>query len=111
MTVAIVLIIAAIAIPNLVRARMPANDSAAASGHTIVVGEAGYLGTYPKVGYATLAQFGGAATSCVPAPADGCIIDNNNLAANGRGNGKSGYKFAVMLGARSSGCTTRGLVR
>jgi len=41
--VAIILIIAAIAIPNLMRARMAANDSsAAASEHTIVVGEVGY---------------------------------------------------------------------
>ena len=40
--VAIILIIAAIAIPNLMRARMAANDSsAAASVHTIVVGEDG----------------------------------------------------------------------
>jgi prepilin-type N-terminal cleavage/methylation domain-containing protein len=46
--VAIILIIAAIAIPNLMRARMAANDSsAAASEHTIVVGEVGYLGAYP----------------------------------------------------------------
>jgi type IV pilus assembly protein PilA len=43
--VAIILIIAAIAIPNLMRARMAANDSsAAASVHTIVVGEVGYYG-------------------------------------------------------------------
>jgi type II secretory pathway pseudopilin PulG len=59
---AIILILAAIAIPNLMCARMAANDSSAAvSGHTIVVGEVGYLGTYPTVGYATLAQLGSAA--------------------------------------------------
>ena len=46
--VAIILIIAAIAIPNLMRARMAANDSsAAASEHTIIVGEVGYYGAYP----------------------------------------------------------------
>ena len=57
--VAIILIIAAIAIPNLMRARMAANDSsAAASEHTIVVGEVGYLGAYPTLGYGTLAQLG-----------------------------------------------------
>ena len=96
--VAIILIIAAIAIPNLMRARMAANDSsAAASEHTIVVGQVGYLGAYPANGYATLAQLGGAATPCVPAPANGCLIDNN-LATNGAGNGKSGYKFAVAPG-------------
>ena len=48
--VAIILIIAAIAIPNLMRARMAANDSsAAASEHTIIVGEVGYYGAYPTV--------------------------------------------------------------
>src|SRR5271169_4233298 len=68
--VAIILIIAAIAIPNLMRARMAANDSSAAgSEHTIVVGEVGYLGAYPTLGYGTLARLGGAATPCVPGTA------------------------------------------
>jgi type IV pilus assembly protein PilA len=97
--VAIILIIAAIAIPNLMRARMAANDSsAAASEHTIIVAEVGYYGAYPTQGYGTLAQLGGAAP-CVPAIATGCLIDNN-LATNGPGgNGKSGYKFAVVVTA------------
>ena len=95
--VAIILIIAAIAIPNLLRARMAANDSsAAASEHTIIVGEVGYYGAYPTVGYATLAALGtNAATPCIPSVAFGCLIDNN-LASDGTpaGSGKSGYKFA-----------------
>jgi type IV pilus assembly protein PilA len=96
--VAIILIIAAIAIPNLMRARMAANDSsAAASIHTIIVGEVGYQGAYPTNGYATLAQLGGSQTPCIPAPANGCLIDNN-LATNGGGNGKSGYTFTVVDG-------------
>jgi type IV pilus assembly protein PilA len=97
--VAIILIIAAIAIPNLMRARMAANDSsAAASEHTIVVGEIGYYGAYPTQGYATLAQLGGAATPCIPGTANGCLIDNN-LATNGGGNGKSGYTFTIVTTA------------
>ena len=96
--VAIILIIAAIAIPNLMRARMAANDSsAAASEHTIIVGQVGYFGAYPALGYATLARLGGGASPCVPAPATGCLIDNN-LATNGGGLGKSGYTFAVTAG-------------
>src|SRR5256885_10532969 len=98
--VAIILIIAAIAIPNLMRARMAANDSsAAASERSIVTAEVGYIASYPTVGYATLAALGGAATPCVPAPANGCLIDNN-LARNGTpaGSGKSGYTFAVTPG-------------
>ena len=93
--VAIILIIAAIAIPNLMRARMAANDSsAAASERTIVTGEIGYFAAYPTVGYAAnLAALGGAAP-CTPAVATGCLIDNN-LATNGTpaGSGKSGYSF------------------
>ena len=96
--VAIILIIAAIAIPNLMRARMAANDSsAAASEHTVIVGEVGYYGAYPATGYATLAALGGAASPCVPAIATGCLIDNN-LATNGGGLGKSGYSFASTPG-------------
>jgi type IV pilus assembly protein PilA len=96
--VAIILIIAAIAIPNLMRARMAANDaSAAGSEHTVIAGQVGYFGAYPAVGYATLAQLGGAATPCIPAPANGCLIDNN-LATNGGGNGKSGFTFTAVPG-------------
>jgi type IV pilus assembly protein PilA len=95
--VAIILIIAAIAIPNLMRARMAANDSsAAASERTIVTGEIGYFSAYPTIGYAAnLAALGGAAP-CTPAVATGCLIDNN-LATNGTpaGSGKSGYTFAA----------------
>src|SRR5271156_4838636 len=92
--VAIILIIAAIAIPNLMRARMAANDSsAAASERTVVTGEVGYFAAYPTVGYATLANLGGA-SPCTPAVATGCLIDNN-LATDGAGGGKSGYKFAA----------------
>jgi prepilin-type N-terminal cleavage/methylation domain-containing protein len=94
--VAIILIIAAIAIPNLMRARMAANDSsAAASEHTIVVGEVGYYGAYPTVGYALLSNLGGSTTPCVPTTTAGCLIDNN-LATNGGGNGKSGYTFVAQ---------------
>ncbi len=94
--VAIILIIAAIAIPNLMRARMAANDSsAAASERTIVTGEIGYFAAYPTVGYASLAALGGA-SPCTPVVATACLIDNN-LAQNGTpaGSGKSGYTFAV----------------
>jgi prepilin-type N-terminal cleavage/methylation domain-containing protein len=95
--VAIILIIAAIAIPNLLRARMAANDSsAAASERTIVTGEVTFSTTYPGNGYATLAALGGGASPCISAVANACVIDNN-LAQNGTppNSGKSGYKFAV----------------
>jgi len=51
--VAIILIIAAIAIPNLLRARMAANESAAASSiRTINTAEVSYITAYPTTGYA-----------------------------------------------------------
>jgi len=58
--VAIILIIAAIAIPNLLRSKMSANDSAAASTiRTINTSEVTYSTTYPTVGYAnTLPKLG-----------------------------------------------------
>jgi type IV pilus assembly protein PilA len=97
--VAIILIIAAIAIPNLLRARMAANDSsAAASERTIVTAEVGYYSAYPRVGYSNLLSLGtGGVTPCVPGTANACLIDNN-LANNGTpaGTGKSGYLFTAV---------------
>jgi len=65
--VAIILIIAAIAIPNLLRARMAANESSAvASIRTINTGEITYNSAYPAIGYpATLSALGGVAP-CTP---------------------------------------------
>jgi type IV pilus assembly protein PilA len=93
--VAIILIIAVIAIPNLVRARMAANDSSAAGSiHAINVAEVGYFGAYPTVGFsATLGVLGGP-DPCVPTETTACLIDNT-LATNNGGSGKSGYSFAV----------------
>ena len=96
--VAIILIIAAIAIPNLMRARMAANDSsAAASVRSIITAEIGYFASYPEIGYASLATLGGP-SPCTPGLATGCLIDDN-LASNGAGGGKSGYNFAATPSA------------
>jgi type IV pilus assembly protein PilA len=95
--VAIILIIAAIAIPNLLRARIAANESSAVSSiRTVNTAMVTYQSAYPANGYAaTLATLGGAAP-CVPAAGAACLIDNV-LAANGNpaGSGKSGYNFAA----------------
>jgi type IV pilus assembly protein PilA len=93
--VAIILVIAAIAIPNLMRARMAANDSSAAGSiHAINAAEIGYFGAYPTVGFpATLPPLGGS-EPCAPGTATACFI-YNNLATNGGGGGKSGYSFAA----------------
>src|SRR5579884_1587371 len=52
-TIAATLIVAAISVPNLLRARMEANESAATSAlRTINIAEVSYVTTYPDVGYA-----------------------------------------------------------
>jgi type IV pilus assembly protein PilA len=100
--VAIILIIAAIAIPNLMRARMSANDSSAAGSlHDINIAEVAYFGAYNSVGFPTTLVPLGGATPCTPSIATACLIDNS-LATNGGGNGKSGYSFAA-IGSASGG--------
>ena len=97
--VAIILIIAAMAIPNLVRARIAANESAAVSSiRTISTAEVSYQTTYPATGYAALAALGGA-QPCVPAVPNACLIDDV-LAQNGSppNSGKSGYNFVATGG-------------
>jgi type IV pilus assembly protein PilA len=92
--VAIILIIAAIAIPNLLRARMAANESSAASSiRTVNTAEVSYYSTYPATGYAALPALGGA-SPCTANSVTACLIDNN-LAQNGTppNSGKSGYTF------------------
>jgi len=89
--VAIILIIASIAIPNLLRARMSANEAAAVSAvRTINTAQISYSSMYPAVGFAsTLAELGG--TNCSPpSSAGGCFIDT--LLASGT---KSGYTFTL----------------
>ncbi len=72
--VAIILIIAAIAIPNLLRSRIAANESSAVgSVRTLTTAQVTYSSTY-GTGYTTLAQLGGAA-GCTAAPATACLID------------------------------------
>jgi len=98
--VAIILIIAAIAIPNLLRARMAANESSAVSSiRTINTAEVTYQSTYPTAGYGALLSLGNALGAACPNPpttAAACLIDPV-LANNGQpaGGGKSGYAFVA----------------
>jgi type IV pilus assembly protein PilA len=93
--VAIILIIAAIAIPNLLRARIAANDSAAASTiRTINTAEVTYSTTYVSSGYAKdLLVLGPGATDCTaPTAANACLIDNV-LGAVATNSPKGGYAY------------------
>jgi len=98
--VAIILIIAAIAIPNLLRARIAANEASAVSSiRTIVSAEATYQLAYPTVGFAdTLAQLGpgGAGSTCSgPTQLTACLVDSLLSNATSISSAKSGYFFGL----------------
>ncbi len=90
--VAIILIIAAIAIPNLLRSKMAANESsAAASVRSIVTAQVTYSTTY-GAGYATaLGKLGGAAIPCTATSTAACLLDP--VLSSGV---KSGYNLATV---------------
>jgi type IV pilus assembly protein PilA len=104
--VAIILIIAAIAIPNLMRSRMAANESSAVgSVRTINTAEVSYAAQFPDTGYALdLVSLGGAIGGCLPGAVAttgaACFIDPTLAAGQ-----KSGYKFGAA-GAAVGGSTT-----
>jgi len=82
--VAIILIIAAIAIPNLLKAKMAANEAAAASSiHAINTAEITYSSAFPLIGCsAALVDLG---------PTGGGYIDSTLAAGT-----KSGYSFTYQ---------------
>jgi len=91
--VAIILVIAAIAIPNLLRARIAANESSAvASVRTINTAEVSYYTSYPTIGFSgSLTTLTGTCTgTTIPTSASACLIDT--LLASGT---KSGYSFTL----------------
>jgi len=97
--VAIILIIAAIAIPNLLRARIAANESSAVSSiRTMNTSEVTYQSTFPTLGYATEITVLGpsAATGCTtPSSTNACLLDWVLSTATAAGSAKSGYYFSL----------------
>lgn len=92
--VAIILIIAAIAIPNLLRARMQANESSAVSSiHAINTASISYTTLFPTVGFApSLAALGDGGTApCAGNSSASCYIDTSLS-----GGTKSGYSFTYQ---------------
>ena len=104
--VAIILIIASIAIPSLLRARISANEASAASGvRSITAAQITYYQTY-QLGYAdTLAKLGSASTGCAGGgnPNSACLIDW--VVTNSTVVPKSGYKFQVSVGSSGANDT------
>jgi len=95
--VAIILIIAAIAIPNLLRSRIAANEaSAVGSVRTINTSEVTYASTYSDIGYsADLASPGPNGTTCTSTvtSAGACLIDQVLAGATASTSPKSGFFF------------------
>ena len=111
--VAIILIIAAIAIPNLLRSRMAASEAAAVAAlRTVNTSEIVYQSSYGNsyaTGLTNLSD-GGASANCqpptVPVAASACLIDN--ALASGT---KGGYTFAyaaVAVGGINASYTLNG---
>jgi type IV pilus assembly protein PilA len=116
--VAIILIIAAIAIPNLIRSKMAANEaSAVATLRTINTSEVVYSSTYStNAVFGTLPQLGsagtngvsctpGALTTTPPTSANACLIDSALENATASGTPKSGYD--LTLAVASGGYTAK----
>jgi type IV pilus assembly protein PilA len=95
--VAIILIIAAIAIPNFLRAKISANESSAVSSvHAVNTAEIAYSSMYSNIGYSVaLSDLGtGGVTPCPATATASCFIDP--ALATGT---KSGYKFTYVQNA------------
>lgn len=87
--VAIILIISAIAIPNLLRSRMAANEaSAVGSVRTINTSAVIYSSIFPNLGFpATLAALGGT-EPCTATSSQACLLEQGLATGT-----KSGYTF------------------
>lgn len=92
--VAIILIIAAIAIPNLLRSRIAANEaSAVGSMRTINTAEITYSSAYPSVGYSPDMNSLAGSSCSSPTSAAACLIDITLAGATSATSSKSGYYF------------------
>ena len=91
--VAIILVIAAIAIPNMMRAKISANEaSAVASIRTISTAETTYASTYPTIGYTcSLSELGPPPSGSPMSSSAAGILDN--VLASGQ---KAGYIFNLQ---------------
>jgi len=97
--VAIILIIAAIAIPNLLKSRMAANEaSAVGSLRTMNTALVTYASTYPDAGFpAALTQLAAGNTCATAGLLDPVMSAGNSFS-------KSGYDFAYALNGGGGNC-------
>ena len=94
--VAIILIIAAIAIPNLLRSRIAANEaSAVGSLRTINTAEITYNTSYPATGFACSLGVMGPPSGNTPATSTNAGLIDSTLGCTTQPCTKSGYTFIV----------------
>lgn len=115
--VAIILIIAAIAIPNMLRAKISANESSAVAGmRTIFTAEAAYnaqgWNNPAAIGFsATLRDLGDTAGCNPPSVTSACQLDNVMANAISPSTSKDGYYFTytpISNGTTNVGFTLNG---
>jgi prepilin-type N-terminal cleavage/methylation domain-containing protein len=107
--VAIILIIAAIAIPSLITAKISANEaSAVQSVRAINTAEVAYQTAYPSVGFAAKLSDLGGPRPCSPSANGACLVDETlstgiksgyNFTAIGKNPGKDGSFLGYAAGA------------
>ena len=98
--VAIVLTLTVIAVPNLIRSKIAANEASAMNTiRQISTAEMTYHDAYSSAGFAPdLASLGGP-VGCTPSPANACILDSQITTGS-----KNGYKF-FAAGFQAAGGT------
>jgi type IV pilus assembly protein PilA len=110
--VAIILVLAAIAIPNMIRARIQANEASAVSSiRAVNTAQVTYAVTYPTSGYADdLAKLGAPTTNVLVSPTNAGLLDWV-LGCATQPCVKSGYQFQIVnaTGAPISSYTVTGV--
>lgn len=110
--VAIILVIAAMSVPNLVKSRLSANEASAVSAmRTINTAQTTYSVSYPNIGYAdNLAKLGSPVGGNPVSPNAAGLLDWV-LGCAAQPCTKSGYKFAIIntVGVPISGYETTGV--
>ncbi len=100
--VTVIMVISAIAIPNLMRSRMAANEAAAVGNmRTISGAEISYATTYAPggglTGYSNDLASLGSANCNPPSSTSACLIDNDLAQATSSSTAKSGFYYTYSL--------------
>jgi prepilin-type N-terminal cleavage/methylation domain-containing protein len=100
--VAIILVLAAMGIPSLLRARIASNEASAVSSmRTINTAQVTYASTYPTVGYASVISILGPGTGGGSASSSYSQLLDNVLGCSSTICTKSGYTFSISASGSS----------